>query len=63
MQDAVSSENCEFFLCADGLIEGGGPGEIADWQVDEDQFGHEKAPFWRGFRNRTSGAGLIRHPV
>ena len=30
---------------ADGLVEGGGAGEIGDRQVDEDHFGHGMAPF------------------
>src|SRR6266478_2889894 len=43
-------------LGADGLIEGGGAGEIADRQIDEDQFGHGRLLFG-GFRLKDERAG------
>jgi hypothetical protein len=41
-------------LGADGLIEGGGAGEVGDRQIDEDQFGHGSS-FSAGFDRRTNG--------
>src|ERR1700676_3352706 len=39
----------------DGLIKGGGAGEIADRKIDEDQLGHEGLPWAGSTEGRTSG--------
>jgi hypothetical protein len=49
-------------LRADGLIEGGGAGEVGDRQIDEDQFGHGSS-LSADFDRRTNGRVLIRQPV
>jgi hypothetical protein len=40
---------------ADGLIEGGGAGEIANRQIDEDQFGHGRLLSSDPIKERTGG--------
>jgi hypothetical protein len=45
---------------ADGLIEGGGAGEIADRQIDEDQFGHGGS--FRVVRSKDERADAIPTP-
>ena len=52
-----------FILCrADRLIEGCCAGEVADRQIDEDQFGHGSF-LSAGFDRRTNERVLIRQPI
>src|ERR1700730_756883 len=48
-------------LGADSLVEGRGAREIADWQVDEDHFGHSRS--FRVARSEDERAGAIPTPA